>query len=94
MIKKEHANGLSYFTHYFVCNYVSYQCTKHRLKLKKTYYHIGKIKLTRDIRLREVDTKNRKCNYFDHIISNIDFDLDNISQDKESYKNILIYHAA
>ena len=67
---------------------------KTSVKIKKTCYHIGKIKLTRNIRLRETDTKNRKCNCFDHIISNIDFDLDNISQDKESYKNILIYHAA
>ena len=35
--------------------------------------------------------KNRTCYYFDNIIKLEDFDIDNISIDEKSHKNILIY---
>ena len=36
--------------------------------------------------------KNRTCCYFDDIIKLDNFDLDNISLDKKSHGNILIYN--
>ena len=36
--------------------------------------------------------KNRTCCYFDDIIKLDNFDLDNISLDKKSHENILIYN--
>ena len=35
--------------------------------------------------------KNRTCYYFDNIIKLEDFDIDKISIDEKSHKNILIY---
>ena len=37
-------------------------------------------------KFKEVDIKNRICYYFDHIINNNDFDLDNILLVKKSQK--------
>ena len=41
--------------------------------------------------LKEVNIKSRACYYFGDIIIFQEFDLDNISVDKKSYKNILVY---
>ena len=45
--------------------------------------------------LKEIDNKNHTCYYFNDIIKDRDFDFDNISLDRKSYKksyeNILIY---
>ena len=45
-----------------------------------------------DDELKEINIKNRTCYYFDDIIKIEDFDLDNISIGKKSYKNILVYN--
>ena len=42
--------------------------------------------------LKETDTKNRTCYYFDDIIKIEDFNLDNILIDEISYKIILVYN--
>ena len=42
--------------------------------------------------LKEMDFKNRLCYYFDDMIKIEDFDLDNISIDKKSNENILVYN--
>ena len=39
----------------------------------------------------QVCTKNRKCYYFDDILKQEDFNLDNILMDEKSHQNILIY---
>ena len=44
--------------------------------------------------LKEINVQNRKSYYFDYTININDLDLDNIFLDKNSYGNILIYHAA
>ena len=44
-----------------------------------------------DSKLKEIDIKNRTCNYFDGTIKIEGFDLDDILIDKKSYKNILVY---
>ena len=50
-----------------------------------------------DDKLKEIDFKNRTCFYFDDIVKIEDFvkiedcDQDNISVDKKSYENILVY---
>ena len=41
--------------------------------------------------LKEIDIKNRTCYYFDDIMAVRDNDFRDISQDRKSYKNILIY---
>ena len=41
--------------------------------------------------LKEIDSKNRTCSYFDDTIKIKDFDFDNILIDKKSYKNTLVY---
>ena len=42
--------------------------------------------------LKDINIKNRRCYYFNDIIKNEDFDLDNISLDEKSYENILVYN--
>ena len=42
-------------------------------------------------KLKERDIKHRTCQSFNDIIKMEDFDLDNISVDKKSYENILVY---
>ena len=49
------------------------------------------IKMKSDSKLKEIDIKNRECNYFNGIIKIQGFDLDDILIDKETYKNILVY---
>ena len=41
--------------------------------------------------LKEINTKNGTRYYFNYIIKNEDFDLDNILIDEKSYENILVY---
>ena len=59
-------------------------------------FHIDKyiIKMESNDKLREIDIKNRKCCYFDRITKTEDFDPDNISIDKKSYENILVYNVS
>ena len=40
--------------------------------------------------LKEIDFKNRTCYYFDSIIKIEDFNLDKISIDEKSCKNVLV----
>ena len=42
--------------------------------------------------LKEINTKNGTRYYFNYIIKNEDFDLDNILIDEKSYENILVYN--
>ena len=42
--------------------------------------------------LKEINTKNCMCYYFDDIIKFEDFHLDNILIDKKSYENILVFN--
>ena len=42
-------------------------------------------------KLKEIDIKNCTCFYFNDIIKFEDFDLNNISIDERSSKNILVY---
>ena len=42
-------------------------------------------------KLKEIDIKNCTCFYFNDIIKFEDFDLNNISIDERSFKNILTY---
>ena len=42
--------------------------------------------------LKEINIKNHTCYYFDDIIKIKEFDLNNISINKKSYKNILFYN--
>ena len=42
--------------------------------------------------LKEIDTENRKCYYFDYIITIEDFILNNIWIDGRSCENILVYN--
>ena len=41
-------------------------------------------------KLKEINIKNRTCNYFDDIIKFEDFDLDNILKKERSCENILL----
>ena len=41
--------------------------------------------------LKETDTKNRVCYYFDDIIRDFDTNFDNILLDKKLYDNISVY---
>ena len=43
-------------------------------------------------KLKEIDSKNCTCCYFDDIIKTEEFDLDNILIDEKSCENILIYN--
>ena len=40
--------------------------------------------------LKETSIKNRACYYFDYIIENEDFDIDNTLRDEKSHENILV----
>ena len=42
--------------------------------------------------LKEIDIKNRTCQYFDDIMIGIDIDFNDILLDKNSQKNLLIYN--
>ena len=42
--------------------------------------------------LKVTDIKNHACYYLNDIIKTEDFNLDNISIDKKSYENILVYN--
>ena len=42
-------------------------------------------------RLKEIDTKNRACYYFDDIFSIIDINFSNILSNKKLYENISVY---
>ena len=42
--------------------------------------------------LKEINTKNCMCYYFNDIIKFEDFHLDNILIDKKSYENILVFN--
>ena len=42
--------------------------------------------------LKEINTENCMCYYFDDIIKFEDFHLDNILIDKKSYENILVFN--
>ena len=44
--------------------------------------------------LKEIDTKNRACYYFDDIIKIVDFNLHSFLIDKRSDKNILVYNTS
>ena len=59
-------------------------------------FHIDKyiIKMECNDKLREIYIKNGKCCYFDRITKIEDFDPDNISIDKKSYENILVYNVS
>ena len=78
------------------CYMIKYRAKqKHLLPLHNTNneFYINKfiIKMESNVKLKEIDIKNRACYYFDHIIKIEDFDLDNILIDEKSYENILIY---
>ena len=49
------------------------------------------MKIESNDKLKEINVKNGTCYYFKDIIKFEDFDLDNISIDEKSYKNILVY---
>ena len=59
-------------------------------------FHIDKyiIKTESNDKLREIEIKNLKCCYFDRITKIENFDADNISIDKKSYENILVYNVS
>ena len=42
--------------------------------------------------LKEIDTKNCACYYFDDIINGIDINFSNILLDKKLYENISVYN--
>ena len=50
--------------------------------------------MDRNIKLKEIDIKNRTCYYFDDTININDLDLGNILLNKKSYKNVLSYDLA
>ena len=60
----------------------------------KQKFYINKCIIKRESaeKLKEIDTENHTCYYFDDIIKIEDFDLDNILIDEKSYKNILVYN--
>ena len=43
-------------------------------------------------KLKEIDIKNRTCDYFEDITKIEDFDFENILIDEKSYENILVYN--
>ena len=43
-------------------------------------------------KVKDIDTKNHTCYFFDDITNIKTFDPSNIKVDEKSYKNILIYH--
>ena len=43
-------------------------------------------------KVKDIDIKNRSCNFFNDIIVMKIFDQDKIKIDEKSYKNILIYY--
>ena len=45
-----------------------------------------------NVKLKEINIKNRTCYYFDDIIKIEHFNLDNILIDEKSYENILVYN--
>ena len=49
------------------------------------------MKIESNDKLKEINVKNGTCYYFKDIIKLEDCDLDNISIDEKSYKNILVY---
>ena len=44
-----------------------------------------------DDELKEIDSKNPTCYFFDDIIENRNFDFGEILIDKKSFKNALVY---
>ena len=68
----------------FYCYFIKYQAN-HLLP-----FHVI-LKHDSDNELKEIDIKNRTCYYFDNVIKIEDFDFDNISIDKKSRKNVVIY---
>ena len=49
------------------------------------------MKIESNDKLKEINVKNGTCYYFKDMIKFEDCDLDNISIDEKSYKNILVY---
>ena len=49
-------------------------------------------KMESNDKLKEIDIKNRMCDYFDDITKIEDFDLATILIDEKSYENILVYN--
>ena len=54
-------------------------------------YKTLNIKIETKDELKETDTKNRVCYYFDDIIRDFDTNFDNILLDKKLYDNISVY---
>ena len=90
---------------YFTCHYINYHCfidscwylllsetktpisiLRYKNKLIIIYHKIGKSN-----ELKEIDTKNPRCYYFDDIMKVIDIYSKNILLEKKIYKNNLIY---
>ena len=42
-------------------------------------------------KVKDIDMKNRTCEFFHYVINIKDFDLNNVKINEKSYKNILIY---